>query len=273
MPGSCWSCCGRAEPQPVARPRGGHLGHAAPGRADLRQRVVVVEALQRHARQQPVVGALGQLAEEVQELAEALDAMQALDLPHRCTRPFGQAEELDAQAGALERLVGKLQHHVALGHAFGPNVGGDPVVRQARAGEHQMPGPEVADVVADEDPAARLAAHRGVQFRQRLVEQEHLGRAHDRPADRDAPALAARQLLGPALQVLREVQDLGRALDLLLAHRHVDLGELERERHVVDHRHVRVHAGSMAELAHRERLVDVLGGVVDDRCAGGSRSR
>jgi hypothetical protein len=43
-----------------------------------------------------------------------------------------------------------------------------------------------------------------------------------------------------ALQVGREVQDLGGAADLLLNHRLVDIGQAQRERHVVEHAHVRV---------------------------------
>jgi hypothetical protein len=46
------------------------------------------------------------------------------------------------------------------------------------------------------DLGAHLHAQLGVEVGQRLVEQEHLGIAHDRAAHRDALALAARQLRG-----------------------------------------------------------------------------
>ena len=87
---------------------------------------------------------------------------------------------------------------------------------------------------------AHLHAQRGVQVGQGLVEQEHLGLAHDGAADRHALALAARQGLGLAIEQRADLQDLGGA-----AYRggHVALGapgELEREAHVLAHRHVRI---------------------------------
>ena len=60
-----------------------------------------------------------------------------------------------------------------------------------------------------------LGAHRdtqlGIQIRQRLVEQEHLGVAHDRPPHRDALPLAAGQLARETRQIRLEVEDLRRA--------------------------------------------------------------
>jgi hypothetical protein len=55
-----------------------------------------------------------------------------------------------------------------------------------------------------------------------------------------ARALAARELARQAVQVRAEVEDLGRAVDLLLDHRGVGLGQAQREAHVVGHAHVRV---------------------------------
>ena len=52
------------------------------------------------------------------------------------------------------------------------------------------------------DLVAQLVPELGVEVGQRLVEQEHGGVAHQRPADRDALALAARELVGPALEQL-----------------------------------------------------------------------
>jgi len=43
-----------------------------------------------------------------------------------------------------------------------------------------------------------------------------LGLRHDGPADRHALPLAARQLLGPAVQQLVDAQDVGRLLDALV---------------------------------------------------------
>jgi hypothetical protein len=57
-----------------------------------------------------------------------------------------------------------------------------------------------------------LHAQGGVQVGQRLVKQEHLGLAHDGAANGHALALAARQLLGLAVQQMLDVQDLGSVL-------------------------------------------------------------
>ena len=53
------------------------------------------------------------------------------------------------------------------------------------------------------DLGADLHAELGVEVRQRLVHQEHLRLAHDRPAQRDPLALAARELAGLAVEVAR----------------------------------------------------------------------
>ena len=62
-----------------------------------------------------------------------------------------------------------------------------------------------------------LHPQRGVEVRERLVEQEHLGLADDRAADRDPLALAAGQRLGLAVEDSLELQDLRRLAHLLVA--------------------------------------------------------
>ena len=62
-----------------------------------------------------------------------------------------------------------------------------------------------------------LAAQRGVEVRQRLVEQEDLRLAHDRPADGDTLALTAGQILGPPLQIGFQLQNAGGLVDLAVA--------------------------------------------------------
>ena len=54
----------------------------------------------------------------------------------------------------------------------------------------------------------------GIEVRQRLVEQEGLGLADDRPPDRDPLALAAGQLARLAGQQLGQAQQLGRPFDV-----------------------------------------------------------
>ena len=61
---------------------------------------------------------------------------------------------------------------------------------------------------------ARLHAQLGVEVRERLVHQVDLRVADDRPAHRDALALAAREVLRLAVEVRLEVEDARRLADL-----------------------------------------------------------
>ena len=63
----------------------------------------------------------------------------------------------------------------------------------------------------DLDP--QLGAQLGVEIGQRLVEQKHVGLAHDRAADRDALTLAAGELRGMALEQRVELQHLRGRVD------------------------------------------------------------
>ena len=60
------------------------------------------------------------------------------------------------------------------------------------------------------DLGAGLHAQLGVEVRQRLVHQEHLRLAHDRPAHRHPLALTARELGRLAVEVVVEVEERGR---------------------------------------------------------------
>ena len=90
------------------------------------------------------------------------------------------------------------------------------------------------------DLGAGLHAQLGVEVRQRLVHQEHLRLAHDRPTHRHPLALPARQLGRLAIEVLLEVEDAGRLAHppgpLFLRHPL----HLEVEADVLGDRHVRV---------------------------------
>ena len=63
---------------------------------------------------------------------------------------------------------------------------------------------------------ARGDAQLRIEVRQRLVEQEDLGIADDRAADGDALALAARESLRLAVEIVGEPQHLGGAADALV---------------------------------------------------------
>jgi hypothetical protein len=88
-------------------------------------------------------------------------------------------------------------------HAVGQRHRLDLVVRDVdRGGAHLL--------VHLLDLGAHLHRELGVEVRQRLVEQEHLGIAHDGAPHGDALALTARQLLGLAVEQLLDVEDAGR---------------------------------------------------------------
>ena len=135
--------------------------------------------------------------------------------------------ELQRRAHLLD--AADRQHDDAVGQRHGLHL----VVRHVDHGGLEL-------LVELGELVAHLHAQRGVQVGQRLIEKKDLGLAHDGPADGHALALAARQVLGLALQQVVDVQDLGGLL-----HRRVDLGfghlgQLQPERHVVVQVHVRV---------------------------------
>ena len=82
-------------------------------------------------------------------------------------------------------IAARLQHHDAVGHGHGFDL----VVRHVDHGR-------AAVLVQPPSSHAHLPAQRRVEVRQRLVEEEHFGLAHDGPADGDPLALPARELSG-----------------------------------------------------------------------------
>jgi hypothetical protein len=103
----------------------------------------------------------------------------------------------------------------------------------------------------------------GVQVGQRLVHQERLGVADDRPAHGDPLALAAGQVGRLAVQQTVQLQQLGRLVDLAVDLGPVEMGQLEPEGHVLPHRHVGVQG---VALEHHGDVA-VLGGELVDHPA------
>ena len=102
--------------------------------------------------------------------------------------------ELERRADLLDAAV--LPHDDAVGHRHRLDL----VVRDIDGR-----GPE--PLVQRLDLGAHRDAQLGVEIRERLVEQEDLGIAHDGAAHRDALALPARELARIALQVGVEVPE------------------------------------------------------------------
>ena len=154
----------RAPTAPGAAPARARAGSRSPGRARL---------------------LLAGLREVGGEEVHRRRAEEAGDEPVR--RPL---VDLDRRADLLDDAV--LEHDDLIGerHRF------DLIVGDVHRGRVRL-------AVDARDLAPHVAAQLRVEVRQRLVEQEHLGLAHDRATDRDALALAARQRLGPALEVRR----------------------------------------------------------------------
>src|SRR4029450_9776347 len=90
------------------------------------------------------------------------------------------------------------------------------------------------------DPCAYGNAQLRVEVGERLVEQENRRLPDDGPAESHPLALAARKLLGLAVEETRDLQDLRGLLDEPRNLRRRGLADLEPELEVLANRHVRI---------------------------------
>ena len=121
------------------------------------------------------------------------------------------------------------------------------------------------------DLDAHLDAERGIEVGQRLVEEESLRLAHDRPADGDALALAAGEFARPPVEIGREVEDGGGLRHLLVDFGARAPGHLQSEGDVVAHAHMRVERVGLEDhrqAALRRRRRDDIDAVDEDLAAG-----
>ena len=102
------------------------------------------------------------------------------------------------------------------------------------------------------DLGAHVDAQLGVEIGERLVEEEDLGIAHQGAAHGDALALAARELGGPPVQQMADLQHLGDPRDRRIAlrlghaaHLHAE-GDIPGDRHVGIERVGLEHHGDVA---------------------------
>ena len=102
--------------------------------------------------------------------------------------------------------------------------------------DHRRPEP----ALQARDLGAHGDAELGVEVGERLVHEEGLGLAHDGPPHGHALALATGEVGRLAVEVLGEVEDPGSVHHALANLGRIDLGEAQRERHVLPHGHVGV---------------------------------
>ena len=140
---------------------------------------------------------------------------------------FGLLVQVARGADLLQHAV--LQHRDAVAH--GERLG--LVVRDVDRGDAEA-------ALERRDLGAGLHAELGVEVRQRLVHEEHLGLTHDGAAHGDALTLTTREGLRLAAEVGLEVEQLGGLENAGGALVLVDAGDLEREAHVLGDGHVRV---------------------------------
>ena len=88
--------------------------------------------------------------------------------------------------------------------------------------------------------APHLGAELCVKVRERLVEQEHLGISHHSSAESHSLPLPAREGAGSAVEVRRDIEDIRSPAHLLVYLLFRQLFELQRKRHILIDRHVRV---------------------------------
>ena len=111
--------------------------------------------------------------------------------------------ELAGRVDLLEQALAQHRHPVAERHGLDLVVG-------------DVDGGDAERVLDAGDLGAHLAAQLGVEVRERLVEQEGVGVAHEGPAHGHPLALAARELRRLAVEELGQLEHLGRPLHPLV---------------------------------------------------------
>ena len=185
---------------------------------------------------------------------------------HRRRPDEPRDEQVDGLVVELTRAGDLLQHAllqhrnpIAERHGLGLVVG-------------DVDGGDPESALQPEDLGPHLTAQLGVEVAQRLVEQERVGLAHDRPAHRHPLALAAGEIGGLAVEVLDQVECLGgvghQLADLVVG---VLAGQAKWEGDVLEDGQVRVERVVLEhhrQVAIPGRLV-VDPGVADHHVTGG----
>ena len=167
---------------------------------------------------------------------------------------------VEFQRRAVLLDTARIEHDDLVGHRHRLDL----VMRDVDRG-----GPELLLQLGDFKP--HLDAERGVEIRQRLVEQERLRLAHDRAPDRDALALPAGELARLPVKIWRQVQRGGGGLDLAVDLRARQAGHFQAERDVAADAHVRIERVGLEhhrQAALRRRNVHHVLAVDQDFAAG-----
>ena len=168
----------------------------------------------------------------------------------------GPVEQFQRRADLFDAAVA--HDHDLVGHRHGLDL----VVRDIDRGGLQ-PLVQFLDLGAHLDPQLCI------EIAERLVEQEDLRIANDRASHGHALALPAGKLPWVAFEVGVEIEDIGRTLHPFADDRRVGFAQLERKRHVLLHRLVRI---ERVILEHHRDVA--LGGrqMVDHAVADGDRA-
>ena len=122
--------------------------------------------------------------------------------------------------------------------------------------------------IADLEP--HVATQGSIEIGQRLVEEKRLGLAHDGATDCNALALTAGQLSRPPIEIVGEIEDMRRVLDLLVDRSLVLAIHLQRKGDVAVDAHMRIERIGLEyhrQAAFGRRLVGHVLAIDDDAAA------
>ena len=170
------------------------------------------------------------------EVAEphAAISMRELEQVHAGRAEESRDEPVRGPVVHLPRRGALLQHAaIEHGDAVAHRHGLDLVVRDVDRGDAQTP-------LQPGDLRPRLDPQLGIEIGQRLVEQEHAGLPHQRTSHRHPLPLPTRERLGLAIEEALDLEQPGRRAYPLRGLVLRRTSDVERERHVLGDRHVRV---------------------------------
>ncbi len=176
-------------------------------------------------------------------------------------------------------------HHEVGGRLVVDLVGGAHLFHAALVDDHDLVGHlegfllvvgdkdrgDVHLVVQAPQPLAQLLAHLRVERTEGLVEQQHRGLDRERPSQRHALTLPARQLRGEPMRELLQMHQFQQFTHALVHHVLGTLADLQAKGHVLGHTHVlerrivlehEAHAPTLRGQARRVDALDLDGALI-----------